>query len=47
MAHSCSRVVGTLKLLHTGDDKKADKWIDNIRWTVTVFDAIFVHEDIL
>ena len=32
-------------LLHTGDDKKADKWIDDIRWMV--FDVTFVHEDIL
>ena len=34
-------------LLHTVDDKKADKWIDDIRWTVMVFDAILVREDIL
>ena len=34
-------------LLHTDDDKKADKWIDDIRWTVMVFDATFVREDIL
>ena len=34
-------------LLHTGDDKKADKWIDDIRCTVMVFYATFVREDIL
>ena len=37
----------SINLLHTVDDKKADKWIDDIRWTVMVFDAIFVREDIL
>ena len=34
-------------LLHTGNDKNADKWIDDIRWTVMVFDATFVCENIL
>ena len=34
-------------LLHTGDNKKADKWLDDIRWTVMVFDVTFVCEGIL
>ena len=41
------RRITPLNLLHTVDDKKADKWIADIRWTVMVFDAIFVREDIL
>ena len=45
----CRRILkdNSANLLHTGDDKKADKWIDDIRWTVMVFDATFVREDIL
>ena len=34
-------------LLHTGDDKKAGKCVDDIRCTVIVFDAKVVREDIL
>ena len=34
-------------LLHTGDNKKADKWTHDIRCTVMVFDETFAHEDIL
>ena len=47
MESSCVLKDNSTNLLHTGDDKKADKWIDDIRWTVMVFDATFVREDIL
>ena len=42
MRHLSVKKDNSTNLLHTGDNKKADKWIDDIKCTVMVFNATYV-----
>ena len=42
MRHLSVKKDNSTNLLHKGDNKKADKWIDDIKCTVMVVNATYV-----